>query len=128
MHHLSLPLILRLDAAACAAMAAALLVAGRPLATLTGLPAAPMTGAGVAFVPCAALMMWAAAAPTRRSWAIRAIVLGNAAWAAASLAVLLPGVTAPNGMGVALVLAQAAAVAALALIEGAALRRAAVGA
>jgi hypothetical protein len=45
------------------------------------------------------------------------VVGGNAAWVAASLGLVLAGLVQPNGLGLALVLAQAAAVAGMATLE-----------
>ncbi|SDX53320.1 hypothetical protein SAMN05444336_106102 [Albimonas donghaensis] len=108
--------LLRLDAAACLVMSLALLIAAEPLARLTGVPSALLTWAGAALPPCAALMLLAAGPLPRLAGLV---VAGNAAWAIASLAVL--ALVPANGAGVALVLAQAAVVAALAWAEARAL-------
>lgn len=112
--------ILLLDAATCAAMGAALALASGPVARLTRLPEPLLLGAGLALLPVAGVMALVA---LRRPGGLAAwlVVLGNALWVAASLALLL-GPVAPNALGVAFVLLQAAAVAGLAWVEALALR------
>lgn len=119
---LSLRPLLALDAATCAVMGLALDFGARPLAALTGLPAPLLLYAGISLLPIALFMAVAAWRP--HTFAVRLIILGNAAWVAASLALLVSGWVAPNGLGIAFVMVQALAVAALALLEQAAARAA----
>lgn len=109
--------------AAMGAAAAALTVLGSGfLAGLLGLPAGLIFWAGVLLVPVAAfLLVMARRATIPRSW-LREIVFINWAWVAASIGILAFAPIAPNALGVAFVLAQAAAVAAFAILEGLALR------
>jgi hypothetical protein len=123
---LSLPSVLRLDAATCAAMGALLLVASEPVGTLTRLPPALLFGAGVLLVPVAAFIAVVAARPHRAL--VGAVIAGNLAWVAASFVLLLGGFVAPNAVGVAFVLAQALAVLALSAFEHAAPQATRVGA
>ena len=116
--------LLLTDAATCAAMGLALDLGAAPLASLTGLPAPLLLAAGLSLLPIAVFMALVAWRP--HPAAVRLVVLGNAAWVAASLLLLvsgpLTGWAAANGLGVAFVLAQALAVAGLALLEQAAAR------
>lgn len=105
--------ILQIDAASCAAMAAAFLAFGGPVGGLTGLSATVLTVSGALLVPVAALIAFAAARPSAAL--LRLIALGNGGWVAASLALIL--LASMNGVGVAFVLAQAAAVALFAAVE-----------
>jgi hypothetical protein len=88
---------------------------------LTGIPAPLLFWAGLILFPIAALMAYAglqAAPPRPLVWLI---VLGNIGWVAASLGVF--AFIAPNALGYVFILAQAAAVAVLALLEHSALQR-----
>ena len=111
----SLRAVLAFDAFTCLAMGTVLLTAASPLGTLLGLPTELLFWAGAVLVPCAALMAAAAAMRQPAPWLVATIVAGNAVWVAASIAVLF--VFAPNGLGVAFVLAQAAAVVVLLVLE-----------
>lgn len=121
---LSLRPLLAIDAATCAVMGLVLNIAAAPLAALTGLPAALLGAAGLSLLPIALFMALVAWRP--HPAAVRLVVLGNAAWVAASLLLVVPtGWVAPTTLGIAFVLAQALAVAVLALLEQAAARAAA---
>ncbi|SFH68845.1 hypothetical protein [Albimonas pacifica] len=117
---LSLRALLRLDALTCLVCGLALSLGAGPLGALFGLPPALLLGAGLALFPCAGLMALAMRRPARPLVAL--IVIGNWAWAAASLGVL--ALTSPSALGAAFVLAQAALVAAFAWAEGRAAARA----
>ncbi|MEX2519122.1 MAG: hypothetical protein WD969_07320 [Paracoccaceae bacterium] len=111
-----------LDAASCAFMGAGLLAFTGPLAALTALPAILLTAAGAALAPIAAVIALTAARGTLSQFLVAVIVWGNAGWVAVSLA-LLGGLAPMNAYGVALVLLQALAVAALTCVEAAGLKR-----
>ena len=115
---LPLRTLLRLDAATCAVMGAALTLASTALSGLLGIPTAVLLPAGLALFPIAAFMLVAAKG---RATAARLVVAGNAAWVLASLALAL--VVRPTPAGVAFVLLQAFAVAVLAALEWRALAR-----
>lgn len=121
----SLRSLLLADAATCLAMGLALDFGATPLAALTGLPAALLLYAGLSLFPIAAFLALVALRPALQPIGGRLAIAGNAAWVAASLALLASGWGAPNGLGVAFVLAQALAVTGLTLLELAALRRSA---
>lgn len=119
----SLRSLLLLDAATCATMGVALDFGAGPIAALTGLPAGLLFYAGLSLLPIAAFMALVALRPALQPAGGLLTVAGNAGWVLASLLLLATGWVAPNGLGIAFVLAQAAAVAVLALLELTALRR-----
>lgn len=119
----SLHALLLIDAVTCAAMGLALGLGAAPVAALTALPQPLLTGAGLALLPIAAFLVLVALRPALHAAGGRLAVAGNAGWVAASVALIASGWVQPNGLGVAFVLAQAAAVALLTLLELAALRR-----
>lgn len=115
--------LLRADAAVCTVSGVALILAAAPVAALTGLPAGLVLGAGIALLP-SALLMWLVArdaVPVRAG--TRVVVAGNAAWVAASLALLASGLVSPTAFGTVFVLVQAAVGGAFGVLEHAALRR-----
>jgi hypothetical protein len=114
---------LLLDAAASGAMGALLAVAATPLDPFLGLPGSLLRWAGVALLPYAAFLLWLASRAGAAPGAVRAVVGGNVLWVVASLFLLVSGLVTPTRLGVLVVLAQAAAVAAFAYLEHRALRR-----
>ena len=105
--------ILAFDAVTCIIMGLLLSMWPVPLSALLGLPAAFLLGAGLLLFPCAALMLLASARP--HPLLVGLVVLGNVAWAAASvLVVVLMG---PAALGTVFVLGQAVAVAVMAWAE-----------
>ncbi|HEY8617751.1 hypothetical protein [Phenylobacterium sp.] len=113
--------VLAVDALTCAAAGALMAGAAGPLSGITALPAPLLLAAGASLFPVAALFAWMSRTRRLGAFHVRVAVLGNAAWVAASLAVL--ALTQPNPLGYAFVLGQAGAVTVLALVEAAALRR-----
>lgn len=112
---LTLRQVLYLDAATCLAMGGALVAGAGIAAGLTGIPEPLLFYAGLALFPLAlviaAIGRWMPDGP-----AVWIVILGNAGWVAGSLA-LLAGVISPNALGVAFILAQAAAVCVLTWLE-----------
>jgi hypothetical protein len=105
--------ILNLDAATCIAFGLLLVIGAAPLSGFLGLPQSLLFYAGVALFPSAALMLIAArklSAPL-----VGVVIAGNAAWVVASVVVAFA--LEPTGLGVAFVLAQAAAVLVLMIVE-----------
>ena len=104
--------------AVLSALSGLLMIAGAgPLAALLRLPRPLLFWAGLALLPFAAVNAWLglrAKAPRR---AVLAIILCNACWAADSLVALGCGWLQPSVSGMAVVLFQALAVAALADAE-----------
>jgi ABC-type xylose transport system permease subunit len=113
--------VLLLDAATCIAAGALMAFGSNFVAGLTAIPAPLLTWAGLILFPCAALMIFAGlqASPSRPI--VWLIVLGNIGWVIASLGVF--AFIAPNALGTIFILAQAAVVAVLALLEHNALQR-----
>ena len=101
------------DALTCVATGLVLVVAASPLDTLLGLPTGLLNYAGIVLFPCGALMLWASR--TLSPPLVWIVIAGNFAWAVASLAVAFA--LSPTGIGLAVILAQAAAVAALGWLE-----------
>jgi hypothetical protein len=116
--------VLTFDAATCAAMGLGLALGAGPLARVLDLPAGLLREAGILLLPFAALLVWTAQRDQIRRWLVWAIIGANAAWAAASAALLLTGILTPNELGLAFIVGQAAAVAFIAEVEALALRRA----
>ena len=112
------------DAAVSGATGLLMLLAAEPLADLLRLPAALLRYAGLVLLPFAAFVAWLAtregAAPRPLVWAV---IATNALWAVDSVVLLLTGWIAPNGLGVAFVIAQALVVAAFAELQYLGLRR-----
>lgn len=107
--------ILAVDAVTCTAAGALMAFGAGALAPLTGLPQPLLLWAGVILFPVAALMAFLSRKETAPAPLVWTVVLGNAGWVAASLAVLF--VTQPTAFGVVFVVAQAAAVAVLTALE-----------
>jgi hypothetical protein len=117
-----LPRVMAADALSCAATGAVQLGLTGPLAGLTGLPAALLTGTGVFLLAYAVLALWIARRSTPPRRLIGLVVVGNLAWAAGGVALLASGAIAPTALGVAWVLAQAVVVLVLAELQWMGLR------
>jgi hypothetical protein len=107
--------VLLLDAATCVAAGALMAFGSTFVAGLTGIPAPLLYWAGLILMAYAGLQ----ARPARPL--VWLIILGNIGWVAASLALF--AIIAPNALGYVFIIAQAAAVAVLALLEHSALHR-----
>ena len=118
---LSLRQVLLADAATCAAMGAVLALGAGAIGELTAIPAPLLRYAGIILAPVAVYMVLVACLWRDRLFAVRLVVLGNALWVAGSLALAL-GLIAPNALGLAFILTQAAVVAVFAWAERAAFR------
>lgn len=115
-----LTVVLAADAASCLALG--LLAVGAPgmVGSLSGLPHGVVVAAGAILLAAAALLLVTAAQrPVPRSL-LRLVVIGNAAWVAASIATL--ALVPMTTLGVVLVGAQAIAVAAITAVEARFLR------
>ena len=104
------------DAATCLLMGVLLVFAAQPLAALLALPSSLLFYAGILLFPCAALMVFAGRKTSPNSILVWLVIVGNVAWVAASIFVITAWFS-PSSLGLAFVLAQAAAVAILALLE-----------
>jgi hypothetical protein len=107
--------VLFLDALTCVGCGTLVLAAARPLVELTQIPLGILTPAGIALLPIAAFMALVAAAGTRSSAAVGAVVAGNLAWCAASLWLMTR--VAMTGWGYGFVAAQALVVLGLSILE-----------
>lgn len=117
---------LRLDAAASGALGVLSLAAAPVLTDVLGPPVPVLVGVGAFLVVFAAgLLVLAARRPIPRP-AAWTVVIGNAGWVVASVLAAVLGASALTGLGVAVVLVQAAAVAVLADLQWLGLRRTAV--
>lgn len=116
------------DGATCAVLGIGLAAGASPVAALTAIPAGLLFYAGLALLPIAAFMFWAATRARLSAAAVWLIIAGNALWVAGSLWLAFSGWIAPNALGLAFILMQAVAVAVLAALEYAALHRAPGGA
>lgn len=115
---------LRLDAAGSGALGLIGLVAAGQLADLLGMMAGALRGTGAFLVGYAlALVLIAArsAIPRTAAWIV---VIGNTAWVLGSIGAAVAGQDTFTALGVAVVLAQAAAVAVFADLQWIGLRRA----
>jgi hypothetical protein len=112
------------DAIATAATGALLAVGGALLADLTGLPAAATLPLGLFLIAFAAFVGWVGMQRETPRSAAMLIVIVNCAWVVASVIVVLAGSFPLTLLGVAFVLAQAIAVAALVALQWVGLGRA----
>ena len=117
-----LPLVLRVDAASCAATGALQLAAAPTLSTLFGLPQPLLVATGAFLLAVCAFALWASRSPIRRP-AVGLLIAGNGLWVLGCLELLLTGAAA-TGLGQAWLLVQALAVALLAGLEWLGLKRA----
>jgi hypothetical protein len=112
------------DAAVSGATGLLLLLAGGWLGAQLDLPATLLRSAGIILLPFAAAVGYAASYDQLSRGAVQTIVAINVAWVVASIALLFTGQVSPNTLGIAFVVIQALAVAALADVQFMALRRA----
>ncbi|NMG39005.1 hypothetical protein GRZ55_07105 [Chelativorans sp. ZYF759] len=115
--------VLLVDAAASGAMA--LLLAAGPgfLGPFLGLPVSLLFWAGVVLIPWTALLLMLARRTKTSRLLFYDVVVINALWVAASLGILVGGLVEPNLLGTAFIIAQALAVAGLAVLQLAGMRR-----
>ncbi|WP_428644388.1 hypothetical protein [Roseibium sp.] len=114
---LSLRSLLGVDAATCAAMGGLLVLVSGDIAGVTQISAPLLFWAGLLLFPVAVFMALSARAAQVPGWAVNLVVLGNLAWVLASLVLPFAGVIAPNTLGWAFLLIQAAAVVVLSWLE-----------
>jgi hypothetical protein len=118
--------VLLADAVLCAATGLLLAVAAGFLESFLAVPAALSRGAGLFLLPWAAALLWLARIDGLPRGAVRGVIAVNAAWALASLAILVGGWIAPNALGIAFVAAQAVVVAIVAEVQWVGMRRSTV--
>jgi hypothetical protein len=91
------------------------LAGGAALATRLGLPQPLVWATGLFMLVYVATLLWLARGKPIASWCVAVIVYGNAAWAAACVAMWAVGEVLPTTLGVVYLLLQALAVFALAV-------------
>lgn len=116
--------VLFVDAATSAAAGLSLLAGAGPLESLLGLSAALLRPAGAILIAFSAFVAFVGSRPRISPAVVWAVIAANGLWAADSVALLLGNAVSPTGLGMAFVIAQAAAVAVLAELEWIGLRRA----
>ena len=106
--------VLQIDAATCLATGLLLALGAETIAALTELPVVLLREAGIVLLPFALFVLWAA----RRGGGcpVQAVIAANAAWVAASFALMISP-WGGNAFGIALVALQAAAVALLTALQ-----------
>jgi hypothetical protein len=115
---------LRLDAAGSGALGLLGLVAAAPLADPLGATAGGLRGTGAFLVGYAIVLVLLAARPVIPRAAAWTVVIGNTGWMLGSIGAAVAGRDSFTALGVAVVLAQAAAVAVFADLQWLGLRRA----
>jgi hypothetical protein len=110
--------LLVVDALTCLVTGLAFVLASAPLAGYLGLPATLLFYAGVVLFPCAGLMLLASRSLAKPL--VWLVIVGNFAWAAASVVVAF--MLEPTTLGFVFTLAQAAVVALLGYLEARATR------
>jgi hypothetical protein len=113
--------ILILDAVTCVGTGLLLALFAVQLEPLLGLPYTLLQYAGLALLPIAAFMTWLGLRSDPWKAGVWTVILGNALWVAGSLALI--GWLSPTRVGTVFILAQAFAVALLAVMEYLAQRR-----
>jgi hypothetical protein len=116
--------VIAVDALACAGSGALMAFAAEPLQALTALPLELTRPTGVFLLFWAALLGLAASRPMIPRGLVWTFVGVNVFWVVESAAVLMLGWVQPNAIGYGFVIAQAAAVAVIAVLQFSGLRRA----
>jgi hypothetical protein len=115
--------VLLLDVATCLLTGLLMKMGAVPLAELTDIPAAVLLYAGVSLFPVAAFITLVGVMPAIPATGVWLVIMGNGAWVAASLWLMISGAISPNALGYAFIAGQAFAVAMLAGLEYAGLQR-----
>ena len=115
--------VLLIDAVTCVATGLVMTLDAPLLAGLTQLPPELLRSAGLSLFPVAAFIAFVATRAELPRTGVWLVILGNAAWVAASLWVIFGGAVSPNTFGYAFVAFQAFAVAVLAELEFAGVRK-----
>jgi len=123
---LSVKPLLLVDAACCLAMGLLLVSLPATIEAWTGIPTSLSLWAGLILFPVAGLMAWLGSRPAPPRAGLWLVIAGNEAWIVASVLILATGWIAPNALGTAFILAQAAFVAGITTLEFLAARRMAV--
>jgi hypothetical protein len=100
--------VLVVDAVSCGAFGIAMIVFAELLANLLQLPVALLSEAGIVLLPFAAFLGFVAARAEPARSAVWAVIALNAVWVVDSIVLLFTGWIAPNALGYAFIIAQAA--------------------
>jgi len=111
------------DAIFSGASAVLLTLGAGELAPLLNLPEALLSETGLFLIAYTALVGWLGTRQTMPKALVVIVIAGNAAWAVASIALLLSGTVTPNLLGEAFVVVQAIVVGALGELQYVGLRR-----
>jgi hypothetical protein len=112
-----------LDAAVSGASGVVMWLGADTLEPWLAIPAPLFRVTGVSLLPFAALLVALATRPTTPRSGIAAVIVANALWVVASIALLLSGQVAPTLLGYAFVIVQAVAVLGFAELQRVGLRR-----
>lgn len=123
--HLTPRLTLQIDALTCGAMAVLLLVLAGPLGGWLDLPVGFLRWVGLVLLPWTALLAWFASHKSVTRTMVQTVMTGNILWIVGSIVVLANDRLEPNAWGVAFVMVQATAVAALTCLQAASLAQSA---
>lgn len=115
--------VLIADALASGAMGVLMIAAAGFLSGLLAIPGGLLFEAGLILVPYVLLVAIVASRPIIPARPVWFVIACNAVWVAGSVILLVSGVVAPNALGYAFVILQAAAVALLGELQYVALRR-----
>jgi hypothetical protein len=119
---ISLRPLLWFDAITCLGMGALLAAGSGPLSEILGLHPALLMEAGILLLLFGLFVGWAASRHDPSS-AARTVLAANMAWVVGSLVLLAGPWARPTSLGIAFMVAQALAVAAIALLQRAATRQ-----
>lgn len=122
-HPAFLRTVLRIDAATCVATGLLMTAGADLVSTLTQVPSSLFMTAGASLFPIAAFMAITSGRVPGWRLGVWVVILGNVGWVLASVWLLFGGAIRPNALGVAFILFQAGAVAALAALEYVGLQR-----
>lgn len=111
------------DATTSGAFGLLMLLAADPFSRLLGLPEGLLRVAGLVLLPYVALLAWLSLRAETHKALVWAVILGNIAWAADSLLLLVSGWVAPTTTGYAFVIMQALVVLMYAELQIMGLRR-----
>ncbi|MCP1831928.1 MULTISPECIES: hypothetical protein [unclassified Bradyrhizobium] len=111
------------DAVFSGVSAIAMVLDAGALASLLGLPEALLRETGLFLIAYTALVGWLGTRTSVPKPLVMLVVVGNAAWTLASIALLLSGAVSPNLFGTLVILAQAIATGVFAELQYVGLRR-----
>ncbi|WP_031334923.1 hypothetical protein [Rhodopseudomonas sp. B29] len=114
---------LQADALISSAMALLLTFGAGPLASLLALPHGLLLETGLFLILYAALVGWLGSRTALPRPLVLLVIIGNALWTLGSIALLISGAVAPNGLGISFVVMQAIAVGVFAELQFMGLRR-----